>query len=660
MELNLPPLLMSRELLEDSNTSMGEFGTQQSLFVNDEKKKWKDYYCPESSGNYYYSITKAGIELIGEKESFTVSRTPFILCAKTEPLVDGTAYYTIRHGREQKEFLAKESDLLIKNSLKTVLTSHSINVPDNKILNQALEYISMCIAGYGDNLKIIKVAESNGWNEDYSLFALGETGITGDGETPIKTLVTDSTSFHKKGTLDEWVKTVTPIMGYDLSRFDFYDAMTAPLKKLLKIESHTLVHHGATTRGKTAQENVISSAIGNPQKLEFLADSTKNAILAYVAAMNDIPVDLEEATDPKAREVLASAVYDIANGKDKGRCTIEGKLRKDIKTFRTAVHVTCESPLRENLNNAGAAYRTGQIGDLLPDGLGDMISKVKRGIQDNYGFFFPLYVQKIISNKSRLEDLYEEALEKIESACDDLSPESKSIVERSKFIYAGTLVAGWLCEEVFQDIQLPSKSKEEVVKIVNHYFKMCVISEPVEPDWVRALRVINDWTVTEARKFDSDYYFDLKYELLGKITDKFIDIIGTEFTKKMKDCGFSPTAIKKALLENGITVCTSARKDGNCTVTVNRKGCAGIRIVRDNMAKKLHLNENRRDEYSEKVLDTVIFICNKRGSASLQQVQDIVGYSHQLGVSTEKCLEGLELDGHITVNEKGEYVSNVL
>jgi putative DNA primase/helicase len=258
------------------------------------------------------------------------------------------------------------------------------------MLDRALEYISCCISFYGDKLKVTQAVESNGWNDDCSLFALGKWGITKDGISPIMSLVDTPQHFaffNKKGTGEKWVEVVTPIMEYDVSRFLFYDAMTAPLKKPLKIESHTLVHHGTTSRGKTLQENVISSTFGDPKEMEFLAGSSKVAIIAHVSSMNDIPVDLEEATESKAREIIAQAVYDIANGKEKGRGKITGKLRDDIKTFRTTVHVTCENELRDNLNNAGAAYRTGQIGDLLPEGLGSIMYSVKTGVSTNYGFF---------------------------------------------------------------------------------------------------------------------------------------------------------------------------------------------------------------------------------------------------------------------------------
>ncbi len=499
--------------------------------INANVLNWELYEYPETKTSRYYA-NEIGVmyrQKVDDTQIEQVSRTPFVLCEKTKQLEDGTIYYTIRYGvgGNQKEFVAKQADLLNRNTLKSILSGHGINVPDNKMLGNSLEYNSLCMHQYGDHLKTTVAVVSNGWNEDITLFALGNNGITIDKIYPIHTLVTapeHTTPFHTSGSITTWVKAVAPIMDYDITRFLFYDAMTAPLKKLLKIESHTFVHCGSSSSGKTAIENVISSTMGDPKQLEFIANSTKNAILAHVSGMCDIPVDIEEATEEKSRIAMADAVYDIANGKEKGRCGIDGKLRNDIRTFRTTVHVTCENPLRDHMKNAGAAYRAQHINDRIPEGRGEMVSNTKKEIQENYGFFFPPYVQHIIKNKDKLNELYNKALQKIKTK--GIPKESQDIAERSKNIYAGIMVAGYLCEEIFKEIGLPCREKVEVERMVNKYFSMCVINDPVEPDYIKALRIIYDWSITESRKFIVEYSLDKepKFEICGKISNEYIDI----------------------------------------------------------------------------------------------------------------------------------------
>lgn len=230
-----------------NNTNQQEINSPSNKFkhnlVNyDKQKSWNDYEYPQKDTyDTKYKVNK-NKELVflkkdknGNESEELVSRTPFVLCGKTKPLADGTVYFTIRYDNDklQKEFQAKQSDLLIKNSLKLILAGHGINVPDNNLLNKTQEYISLCIQEYGERLKTIEAVVSNGWNEDCTLFALGETGISVNGIEPINTVVPTPyiEPLHKRGILSDWVEGVTPIMKYDLSRFLFYDSMTAPLKK---------------------------------------------------------------------------------------------------------------------------------------------------------------------------------------------------------------------------------------------------------------------------------------------------------------------------------------------------------------------------------------------------------------------------------------------
>jgi hypothetical protein len=212
---------------------------------------------------------------------------------------------------------------------------------------------------------------------------------------------------------------------------------------------------------------------------------------------------------------------------------------------------------------------------------------------------------------------------KIDTDC-DLSQEMRGIVERSKAIYACTLVAGWLTEEVFKEIGLPHKSKDEVTEIVNKYFKECVIGEPVEPDWIRALKLMNDCIATDRNKFarlDNNIPYG---EIYGEIAPDFIKIIGSEFSKKMKDCGFSPTAIKKAFYENGISECNNSRKNGDCNFLINNKSLIGVKIKTTVMEKTLKL----KAEYNEAldVLDIAQALCRVKGSASIDILNEIFGH----------------------------------
>ena len=112
-----------------------------TTFLNYDKQEWNKYKLPRTE-EWYYSIRnnkiflyvkfidKDGTEQTRHDE---VSRTPFIITEKTEPLEDNTIFYTIRYGENQLEFQAKHVDLMDKQKLKTVLGSNGLNVPDNEL-----------------------------------------------------------------------------------------------------------------------------------------------------------------------------------------------------------------------------------------------------------------------------------------------------------------------------------------------------------------------------------------------------------------------------------------------------------------------------------------------------------------------------------------------
>jgi putative DNA primase/helicase len=550
------------------------------MYVNDQIKKWDDYVYPHG----YY--VRGGLLFFGEDEE--ICRTYLILCGKTRILEDGSRYYAIRFeiDNEQKEFLIKQGDIQLKNKLAVLLGSHCIIAPDVSLVKKTQEYLTQCMNQYGNHLKIIHVTEQNGWNEDLTVFALGKTGITETGIIPIQNLIVNKKHlnvFEKAGTQEGWVKTVTPIMKYDLMRFMFYDSMTAPLLKLLNLESHSFEHPGKTSSEKTNIEKVIASAIGNIKEQLIVVGNTNVELLAHVIAMSDIPTFIEEVTTKKSREVVKTAIYEIANETERSMGSIDGKLRRDIKSFKAVTHITCEGSIREQMDHAGEMFRLNSMEEMLPSGIGAEMTYLKSNVEKNVGFFFPKYIQCILSHD--VEELYEGC--KINVDYTGVAKENIDIAERSKGIYQGIMVAGYLCEEVFADMGLETRSREQVNEIVNGYFEKCILKTLVELDHIRALRMIHDWTVENYRNFESDNNDKVDYgNCYGNMKGDYVDIIGTVFTKKMNEWGFSAAVVKKGLLEEGII---KGNRKGFMSIMVNGITTNGVRIDKRKMQEKLRL-----------------------------------------------------------------------
>ena len=89
------------------------------------------------------------------------------------------------------------------------------------------------------------------------------------------------------------------------------------------------------------------------------------------------------------------------------------------------------------------------------------------------------------------------------------------------------MIAGKILELVFKDIDIPNENPVEIVK---EYYQMCIRDNPVELEYIRALRSILDWVPTEYGRFGK---VDPKYDDIttrdrskryGYVEEKYIDI----------------------------------------------------------------------------------------------------------------------------------------
>lgn len=613
---------------------------KERLYANNIIRDWRDYEVPDAERGYYwiggqgiYRYAKTVNEESGEEQFIRkdVCRTPFVLCGVSEPLRDETIYYKIRHSNymgEVKEFWASQSELLSRKELKNLFLPKGINCPENALLIETLEYISRSIADFGPRLKKEYSTKQNGWNEDKSIFVIGDRAISAKGVEPILS-VGNTKGFpelDKKGTVEDWVTGVKSIMEYDVVRFKFYDAFTAPLNAVLGLESHISDNYGNTSVGKTFSAWMGLSGVGNAEGLTIGAKSSAKGILVTIRDFSDLPILIDESSD--AGEHLADLVYPLTSNKGRVKSTVDGQ-RDGGEEYHTTVLFTGERPIRDCLQNSGQQYRVNELDDSLPDLPTKEIKRVTKAIRENHGHIIELYIQEIFKRleNNSLYTLYEN--------CFDVLPDNISNIEgRSKAIFAGIMTAGKILEPIFEQIGLPKKS---AVEIVEKYFKKCIQEKPVELEYIRALRVVLDWVHIEYGRFGEVEVVEIEKENIdavgldkyvkksekveviaqndknkryGYIDSDFIDIIGTAFTKKMRDEKFSPAKTKEDWFKNGICDSDSSTdRIGTCHFKRDKKSIAGVRIFR-NIAEELtgsKINEPNNEKVPEDEKIMLIF-----------------------------------------------------
>lgn len=605
--------------------------------VNSEiEDDWESYVLPNADKGEY-SINSNGIfrtETVissdgdeSEKE-ITVCRTPFVLCGVSKSLTGEESYYKIRYADNYgniKEYWSSPSVLMSKQDLKKEFLLKNINCPESgNILNETVEYVSNSIRDMGQYFKKEFSAKQCGWTEDKTMFVLGNRVVTKNGTAPMLN-IGDSTGFEaleQRGTLEGWVNGARGVFVHEIIRFRAYDTMSAIINYVLGLESHVTDMYGNTSVGKTFSAQVCLTMVGRIDKLTLSPKSTKNGIFVTVRDYSDIPFLIDETTGEEDK--IKDVVYQVIGGIAKMKSTQDGH-RDGGEVYRTTCMTTGENMLRDSLDNAGQMYRVVELKADIPVMKTREVELIKKETSENCGHVIDLFLAKVFEKKENktLCKMYDTCLGELPDTVDNVQGRSKSV-------FAGIMVAGKILEEVFEEIGIESMDAKE---IVNKYFTLCVKERPVEMEWVRALRLVNDWVNIEYRNFaicpESGTITNEGNKRCGYIDEHYIDIIGSALTQKLKENGMKPTKIKEDWIANNVIVPKDKR--GNLTFKRNGSTIGGIRIYISKMNEVLGLNFKEggiedvpQTESVKKVIKTVRFLTETQGSASVDLIKQII------------------------------------
>jgi len=622
-----------------------EYEEKERAYVNNIVRDWKNYDVPQADqGDYAIretGIFKTVVSINPETNqpqyvTKEVCRTPFVLCGVSDSFSDEEVGFKIRYPiytGDVREFWASQSELLSRKELKTLFLSKGINCPENALLMETMEYISRSIAEFSRRYKKQFSTKQCGWNESNSVFVIGNRCVTKKGVEPVITVGAGKgyPELDKVGTLEGWAEGVKEMMEHDVVRFKSYDIMTAILNRPIGLESHITDHYGNTSVGKTFSAWMGLSMVGNAEGLTIGAKSSYKGILVTVRDFSDLPLLIDESSD--AGEHLADLVYPLTS--NKGRVTSTANKERDGgEEYHTTTLFTGERPVRDCLNNSGQQYRVNELDDTMPDLETRTINRVTNAIRKNHGHVIELYVQEVLKmiEQDTLQGLYDE--------CFDLLPKNNSNIEgRSRSIFAGIMTAGRILEPIFEKAGIKSK---DPIEIVNKYFKKCILDKPVELEYIRALRVILDWINSDYGSFvrnkagyDDAHIID-KNTTFGFVNDDYIDLIESEFTKKMKSASFAPSKIKEDLYKQGVTVANDVKRQIYRTSIKKYGPYAAIRINRAIAGELVGYNLTEPEDETEEVpefsqfekinliTDSISLLTRARGKAEIQYLRKIL------------------------------------
>lgn len=219
----------------------------------------------------------------------------------------------------------------------------------------------------------------------------------------------------KQGSLDEWLKTVRPLLDKMPTRLAIAASLAAPLIQLVGASPFVYLLWGSTGHGKTVVMMVAASVWGNPEVgggYVQTMGSTKNATISLACFLHSLPYFGDEAKTIEEQPWFKGwdpFIYEITEGTERGR------LDTDMKQRETGRHKTCfiftgENPMTSSNSGGGTANRLIEaecknLFDINPEKDQQAVAKdVARAVRNCYGFLGPAYIAKVEELYARESD----------------------------------------------------------------------------------------------------------------------------------------------------------------------------------------------------------------------------------------------------------------
>lgn len=261
-----------------------------------------------------------------------------------------------------------------------------------------------------------------GWaDKNFETFTLGDGRVLGDGLVVTDTVSDDvAAAMQARGSLESWRAAVAkPCIGNPLMILALSHAFTGPLLSMLGRDGGGFHLRGVSSRGKSTLLGVAASVWGAPNFVQSWR-GTDNGIEGIAAACNDSLLVLDELhqVDPR---VAGEIVYMLANGRGKMRSAANGRAQR-TRRWTVPVLSSGELSLEEHMASGGRTMYAGQdirLIDLAADerlhGAFDCLHHeadarafaklMIRAGQENYGVAGPAFVERLIKNRTKLEDI---------------------------------------------------------------------------------------------------------------------------------------------------------------------------------------------------------------------------------------------------------------
>lgn len=434
---------------------------------------------------------------------------------------------------------ADRSDVASKNRIVNLANNGLEVTTDNA--QYLVKYISECVTENPADMPRETYIDHFGWTDDGG-FAPYVDGLTIDAGPTGDALVNAIT---QKGTLDEWLKIVRPLMDNIYLRLTVAASLAAPLLEIIKGLPYVFHLWGGTGSGKTVGIMVAASIWGNPQfgAMVRTMNMTDNALVGIASTLRNIPFFGDELQTIKDRfNGYDRLLYRITEKTGRARMTADRRVEKP-ETWNTGFIFTGEEPVTGENSGGGVKNRVIEIecdGTVVEHG-----NQVVRAINEHYGTLGPEYIKKALQVDVRAA--YDMTFQELMKT---------GTTDKQAMTMALLMVADDIFRIYFLNSEIPGLMVKDVAPFLLSK-KQVDVSE-------RAYSAVVDWIAENTDKFYVAYEYDAEHRdcdgrIWGGRSGNEVSVNKSVLMRFMAEEGFNFTAVKKKWAATGKIV---ARPDG--------------------------------------------------------------------------------------------------
>lgn len=366
-----------------------------------------------------------------------------------------------------------------------------------------------------------------GWNENDFLPYTGD--MVFDGEDTYRYLYR---AVRSKGTLDEWVKTVSKLREKIENRLFMAGSFASPIIELVGENPFCVELFGQTGTAKTVALMAAASIWGDPSlgQLVRTLNMTANAMLSTAAFLRNLPFCGDELQTIKSKfGTYDNLIMQVTEGIDRGRMTYD-KIN-EVKSWKCSFLFTGEENIVKSGSGGGVKNRVIVIETQRP--LCDDGNATANSLRNSYGTAAVPYLAEL--KRRDLITEYRAIYDTIITKCDTTDKQ------------AGAMALMVLADRVATELFFPNEKPLDIPDIEPY---LCSAKDVDVTE--RAYQYICDTFGEASNNFSSDA--KTVWGVFDSTDSKRIYVNRNVLERELQKGGFDFDACRKKWIENGYIV----------------------------------------------------------------------------------------------------------